>query len=75
MHVPGHAAHAWNNRASEPAVTVIVTGPAIWRFFTEVAGRPSPETLARFAAVAARYGHWLGTPEENMAAGIALSGP
>jgi quercetin dioxygenase-like cupin family protein len=70
VHVPGHVPHAWRNRSGEPAVTVVVTGAAIWRFFTEVAGPPSPEALERFATVAARYGHWLAPPEENAAAGI-----
>ena len=31
---------------------------------------PSPDALQRFAAVAARYGHWLASPEENAASGI-----
>jgi hypothetical protein len=50
------------------------------QFFREV-GRPmtgtfqppTPEELARFAAICARYGYWNATPEENAAIGIHFS--
>jgi hypothetical protein len=50
------------------------------RFFQEVgrpaAGKPqpplTPEDLARFAAVSAKYGYWNATPEENAAVGIQI---
>ena len=49
------------------------------KFFQEV-GRPvtgslqppTPDELARFAAIAASYGYTLGTPEENAAIGIEM---
>jgi hypothetical protein len=28
--------------------------------------------LSRFGAIAAKYGYWLGTPEENAAVGIQM---
>ena len=31
-----------------------------------------PQDLARLIAVSAKYGYWLGSPEENSAAGIYL---
>jgi hypothetical protein len=40
-----------------------------------VTGAPlpvTPEDLARFAAVSARYGYWNATPEDNAAVGIHL---
>lgn len=70
--------HAWRNDTSEPAVDLIVTTRRMGRFFQEVgrpaedAGPPSPEDLGRFAAVAATYGYWLATPEQNAAVGIEL---
>ena len=73
--------HAWKNQSNEPAVAVIVTTSRLGRFFQEV-GRPvvadalpKPPSLAdlqRFAEIAARYHHWLGSPEENAAVGIKL---
>jgi quercetin dioxygenase-like cupin family protein len=80
VHVPGDAHHAWRNRSSEPAVSLIITTRRMARFFQET-GRPlasaaqpvAPEELARFAAIAASYGHWLATPEENAAVGIDVS--
>lgn len=80
IHVPGEARHAWRNTSSEPVVNLIVTTRKMGRFFLEV-GRPAtgapqpvtPEDLARFAAISARYGYWNATPEENAAVGIRLS--
>jgi quercetin dioxygenase-like cupin family protein len=80
LHVPGNAQHAWRNVSAEPAVTLIITTKRIGRFFQEVgrpatgAGQPpTPEDLARFAQVSARYGYWNATPEENAAVGIEMS--
>jgi hypothetical protein len=33
---------------------------------------PTPDGLQKFVQIAMRYGHWLATPEENMAAGVLL---
>jgi quercetin dioxygenase-like cupin family protein len=82
-HVPQEVRHAWINQTNELAVEVFVTTSRLGRFFQEV-GRPiaadtlpKPPSLAdiqRFADVAARYHHWLASPEENAAVGINLSG-
>jgi quercetin dioxygenase-like cupin family protein len=80
IHVPAGAQHAWRNLSSEPVVNRIITSKRLGRFFQE-AGRPltgepqpvTPEDLARFAAVSARYGYWNATPEENAAVGIRMS--
>jgi len=81
-HVPQDARHAWKNQSDEPAVTIIVTTPRLGRFFQEI-GRPvtadtfpqppSPADIQRFVEVAARYDHWLASPQENAAVGIKLS--
>jgi quercetin dioxygenase-like cupin family protein len=81
LHVPGDAPHAWRNVSREPVVMLMITTKRIGRFFQEV-GRPAtgapqppptPEDLARFAAVSAKYGYWNATPEENVAVGIQMS--
>jgi hypothetical protein len=81
-HVPQDVRHAWKNKSNEPAVTIIVTTPRLGRFFQEI-GRPvtvdafsqapSPADIQRFVEVAARYDHWLASPQENAAVGIKLS--
>jgi quercetin dioxygenase-like cupin family protein len=80
IHVPADAPHAWRNLSSEPVVMLLTTTKRLGRFFQET-GRPltgapqpvTPEDLARFAAVSARYGYWNATPEENAAVGIRMS--
>ncbi len=80
IHVPGNAQHAWRNVSREPVVCLIITTKRLGQFFQET-GRPvtdapqpvTPEDLARFAAVSARYGYWNATPEENAAVGIQMS--
>jgi hypothetical protein len=49
----------------------VVTTASIARFFREIAGHG----VERFLEVAERYGYWNATPEENAAAGIALTTP
>jgi uncharacterized RmlC-like cupin family protein len=79
--VPGGARHAWRNLSDEPSVTIVVSTARLGRFFREVGTRvapgtaataspPSEEELERFLAIAARYGYWNATPEENAAAGV-----
>ena len=80
VHVPAGARHAWRNVSGEPVVNLIITTKRLGRFFQE-AGRPAtdapqpvtPEDLARFAAICAKYGYWNATPEENAAVGIRVS--
>ena len=82
VHLESGAPHAWRNDTTEPVVDLLVTTSRIGRFFQEV-GRPRGSTprrpladeLARFAAVAAKYGFWLATPEENASFGMALPTP
>jgi hypothetical protein len=80
FHVPGNARHAFRNATREPAVMHLVTTARIGRFFQEV-GAPagkgsttasplSDDLVARFLAVAERYGCWNAAPEENAAVGL-----
>jgi hypothetical protein len=48
---------------------LVVSTAKLGRFFREVAGEPLP----RFLAIAARYGYWNATPEENAAVGLRLT--
>jgi hypothetical protein len=80
--IPGGAKHAFRNESDGPVVQLITTTSTLGRFFQEI-GRlvtgvlqppPTPEDIERFTQVAARYGYWLASPEENAAAGIPLTG-
>jgi uncharacterized RmlC-like cupin family protein len=81
IHIPGGAKHAFRNTSSAPVVQLIMTTPTLGRFLQEI-GRPgtpgvpllppTPAELARFMRLAAHYHHWLGSPAENAAVGIAL---
>lgn len=81
VHVPPDAKHAHRNPSSAPVTEILITTPDIGEFFLEI-GRPVPpsgvlpaptqEDLQRLAAAAARHQHWLATPEENAAVGIAM---
>jgi quercetin dioxygenase-like cupin family protein len=77
VHVPSNTPHAWRNTWAEPAVTLIITTKKMGRFFQEVGRQvtsdPTPQELEHFAAVAANYGYWNATPEENAKVGIKLS--
>jgi quercetin dioxygenase-like cupin family protein len=79
IHVPAGARHGWRNVSGEPVVAILTTTARLGRFFLEtgrpVTGTPQPATpaeFAHFATVAARYGHWNGTPEDNASVGIHL---
>ncbi|GHO72429.1 cupin [Ktedonobacter sp. SOSP1-85] len=80
IHVPGNARHAWRNASNEPAILLIITTNKMEQFFRE-SGRsidgtlqlPTPEELGKFAAISAKYGYWIATPEENAAVGIHFS--
>jgi hypothetical protein len=81
IHVPGNARHAWRNVSSEPLVNLIITTKRLGRFFQEAGrpatdarpGPPTPEELAHFTTLSAKYGYWNATPEENTAIGIEMS--
>ncbi len=80
IHVPSNAHHAWRNVSDEPTVVLVITTKKLGQFFQEI-GRPqtsvsmpvTPEDLERYAAVNARYGYWIASPEENALVGIHMS--
>lgn len=79
VRVAGSALHAHRNVSDKAAVDLIITTARMGRLFREI-GRPvtetpmpvTPEALAHFMEVSARYGVRLGTREENAAVGIDL---
>jgi quercetin dioxygenase-like cupin family protein len=78
--IPAEIKHALRNTSSSPAMTVLVTQNRLYGFFREIAkpvnGQPGtppcPEELQQLFMVAAKYGYWMGSPEENGAIGIDL---
>jgi hypothetical protein len=60
---------------------VLVTTSKLCSFFEEVtkpvdrdraATPPTPEEIQKLFETAARYGYWMGSPEENAAIGLSL---
>lgn len=79
LHVEGDARHAWRNAGEGAGIALVVTTRRLGGLFLEMGtpltGAPEPPTaddLARLAALAAAYGHWLASPQENAAVGIEL---
>lgn len=81
VYIPGNMKHAWKNIASKPVEGLITTTKSIGKFFREIGrpvqpsatlSQPTREDLHHFAEVAAKYKHWLGSPEENAAVGISI---
>jgi quercetin dioxygenase-like cupin family protein len=78
--VPENARHAWRNFSGSPASLLLVTTLRMGRFLTKLGrpaastslGPPTPAELERLTALAADYGYWLGSPEDNAAVGLVL---
>ena len=78
--IPADIGHALRNTSSSPATMVLVTQERLYRFFREIAKPadsepgtpPSAKELERLFSVAAKYGYWMASPEENGAIGINL---
>jgi hypothetical protein len=60
---------------------VVVTTSKLYQFFREVtkpfdphesAAPPTPEETREFFRTIARYGYWIGSPEDNAAIGLSL---
>jgi quercetin dioxygenase-like cupin family protein len=78
--IPAGIKHALRNTSSSPATAVLITQDRPYAFFREIArpvdGQPGtpppPEELQQLFITAAKYGYWMGSPEENGAIGINL---
>jgi quercetin dioxygenase-like cupin family protein len=81
IHIPAGVKHAWRNRSIEPMSALITCTAKLGRAFQEMGQLasaigpkfPSPAAIRRIAEISERYGHWLGSPEENSAVGIHLT--
>jgi quercetin dioxygenase-like cupin family protein len=81
VHIPGNESHALRNAKLNDAGFLVVTTGRMGGFLEEIGApisdesehlMPSPERLQHFTETAARYGYWLGNPEENAAIGITF---
>jgi quercetin dioxygenase-like cupin family protein len=81
VHITGAAKHAWRNVSHRPVEVLITCTVKLGRFLREMGQPttdddrqpPTQEHIQRLAAMCARYGYWLGSPEENAEVGILLS--
>ena len=79
--IPGNTKHAWRNSSPFPATMVMVTTARMYQFLRELtkpfdpdqlATPPTGEEVQEIFEAATRYGHWMGSPEENAAIGLSL---
>ena len=79
--ISGNAKHALRNSSPLPATMVVVTTSKLYKFFHEVskavdpdraAAPPAREEIQKVFETAARYGYWMGSPEENAAIGLSM---
>jgi quercetin dioxygenase-like cupin family protein len=81
IHIPAGVKHAWRNRSIEPMSALITCTAKLGRALQEMGQLastlgprfPSPAAIRRIAEISERYGHWLGSPEENAAVGMPLA--
>ena len=71
VQVPQDVRHAHRNVSGEPLIELVITTARLGRWFqeagtplTDAPRQPTREDLARLIAVSAKYGYWLGSPEE-----------
>ena len=79
--IPGNTKHALRNSSPFPSTAMVETTSKLYSFFEEVskpvdrdraAKAPTPEEIQKLLETAARYGYWMGSPEENAAIGLVL---
>lgn len=79
--IPGNVKHALRNGSSLPVTLTLVTKSELYAFFRELAKPvdpnlrltpPTVEETQELFAVAAKYGYWLASAEENAAIGLSI---
>jgi quercetin dioxygenase-like cupin family protein len=78
--IPGSVKHALRNSSSLPVTVALVTKSELYKFFRKLAKPfdpnerqtpPMREAIQELVAVAAEYGYWLASAEENAAIGLS----
>lgn len=78
FHVPPNARHAFRNRFSESAISIIVTTPKLGSLLRAISlpagntGAITPERVRQALTTAESFGYWNATPEENARVGLNL---
>ena len=79
--IPGNVRHALRNTSPSPITSITVSKQELYSFFRELArpfdpNRPpaplTPEEMQELFRVAAKYGYWLASQEENAAIGLKI---
>jgi hypothetical protein len=79
--IPSNVKHALRNHSSLPVTLALVTKSKLYAFFRELAKPfdpnlhptpPTAEEIQELFAIAAKYGYWLASPEENAAIGLSM---
>jgi len=79
--VSGNTKHAWRNCSSFPAIVILVTTSKMYEFLNEITkpidadqsmSPPTAEEIQELFRIAARYGYWMSSPEENAAIGLSM---
>lgn len=79
--IPGSVKHALRNSSPLPMILALVTKSELYKFFRELAkpfdakqhhAPPTPEAMQELFQIAAKYGYWIASPEENAAIGLSI---
>jgi quercetin dioxygenase-like cupin family protein len=79
--IPGGVKHSIRNSSSAAVTVLLATTPNLYEFLRELggpfnpeqkAGPPTHEDMQRLLALAAKYGYWIASPEENEVVGLIL---
>lgn len=80
--IPGGVKHALRNSSVLPMTLALVTQWKLYEFFRELAkpvgskqcpAAPTAEATHEIFRVAAKYGYWLASPDENAAIGLRIA--
>jgi len=79
--IAGGVKHALRNPADAAVSAVLVSDAQLHHFFGELAHPlglgeappvPTPDVMQKLFEVAARYGYWIGSPQDNASIGILV---
>ena len=79
--IAGGVKHALRNAGDTAVAAILVSDEQLYHFFGELADPlgpgeappvPTPEVMQKLLEVAARYGYWIGSPQDNASIGILV---